>query len=231
MNFSNASVIRWLGPNLEKGKKNYQDEEKRAKKAFVKKYPYARKQEFEFWPTIDSNGDLIQPAEVRYVADGNMLLPNLTGTMSSYSWPITSNTFKYRYSFALYFGPTAFWNPGGKQQSFERSEATLSFNPFKFKAFVSEDKSFTSSFPNIAINWVNSQENKNILKAKFDTSDPYFNSLASAMFFVPFLEFAKIILKTKKVCHQLLPLFFVIFSITQSKVLTRSNKIADVVGK
>ena len=213
MQFSSASVIRWLGPNLEKGKKNYQDEEKRAKKAFVKKYSYARIQEFEFWPTINSDGDLIQPAEVRYVADGNTLLPNLTGTMSSYSWPVTSNTFKYRYSFALYFGPTVIWNPGGKQQSFEWSEATLPFNPFKFEVFASENKSFTNNFPNIATNWVNSQESKNILEAKFDTSDPYFNSLASAYILSTLSGVSKDYFKTK-MCHQLLLLFFVIFSIT-----------------
>ena len=194
MQFSSASVIRWLGPNLEKGKKNYQDEEKGAKKAFVKKYLYARIQEFEFWPTINSDRDLIQPAEVHYVADGNTLLPNLTGTMSSYSWPITSNTFKYPYSFALYFGPTVIWNPGGKQQSFERSEATLPFNLLRFEVFVSENNSFTSNFPNIAI----SQESKNILKAKFDTSDPYFNSLASAYILSTLSGVCKDHFKTKK---------------------------------
>ena len=198
MNFSNASVIRWLGHNLEKGRKNYQDEEKRAKRAFKKKYPYARIQEFEFWPTIDCDGDLTQPAEVRYVADGNTLLPNLAGTMSSYSWPITSNTFKYRYSFSLYFGPTVIWNPGGEQQPFEQSEVTLSFNPFKFEVFVSEGKSFTSNFPKIATNWVNSQESKNILKARFDMSDPYFNSLASAYVLSTLSGVCKDHLKTQK---------------------------------
>ena len=146
MNFSNASVIRWLGPNLEKGKKNYQDEERRAKKAFVKKYPYAKIEEFEFWPTIDSDGDLTQPAEVRYVADGNTLLPNITGTMSSYSWPVTSNTFKYGYSSTLYFGPTVIWNPGGKQQPFEGSKATLPFNPLNLKCLFLKTKVLRATF-------------------------------------------------------------------------------------
>ena len=96
----------------------------------------------------------------------------------SYSWTITSNTFKYHY-LSAHFGPTVIWNPGGEEQPFQRSEATLPFDPFKFKAFVSEDQSFATNFSRISSNWVNSEESKNILKARFDTSDPYFNSLAS----------------------------------------------------
>ena len=100
--------------------------------------------------------------------------------MKSYSWPITSNTFKYRYSSALHFGPTVIWNPGGEEQPFHKSEATLPFDPFKFKAFVSEDQSFVTNFPRISTKSANHEESKNILKARFDTSDPYSNSLASA---------------------------------------------------
>ena len=180
MDFKSPSVIRWLGSNLECGKSNYQNEVKRAKKAFKKRYPYAKMEEFEFWPTIDSEGNLTQPAEVRYAADGNTLLPNITGTTSSYSWPITSATFRYRYSSALYFGPTVIWNPGGEQQPFLRTEASLNFNPLWFEAFVSEEESFMTNFPKIATHWANKEGSTNILSSTFDTTDPYFNSLASA---------------------------------------------------
>ena len=53
-------------------------------------------------------------------------------------------------------------------------------DPFRFKALVSEDQSFNTNFPRIATNWANQEESKNILKARFNTADPYFNSLASA---------------------------------------------------
>ena len=86
MKFTDPHVIRWLGDNLEKGKRNYQGT----------RYPYAKIEQFDFWPTIDEDGDLTQPAEVRYIADGNTLLPNLNGTYKSYSWPARSNVFKYK---------------------------------------------------------------------------------------------------------------------------------------
>ena len=180
MDFTNASVICWLGPNLEKGARNYKGEVKRAKKEFRKKYPFARIEQFDFWPSINSDGELTQPAEVRYVGDGNTLLPNITGTTKSYSWPVTSNTFKYRYSSALYFGPTVIWNPGGEMQPFKKTNTTLPFNPRRFKAFVSENQSFVTNFPQIHTNWANKDNNDNILEADFDTLDPYFNSVASA---------------------------------------------------
>ena len=180
MDFSNASVIRWLGPNLEKGARNYKGEVKRAKREFRRKYTFARMEQFEFWPTINSNGDLTQPAEARYVGDGNTELPNTTGTTSSYSWPVSSNTFKYKYSSALYFGPTVIWSPGGEVQPFEKTDATLPFNIRKFKAFVSNDQSFITNLSKIPTNWVDEDGSDNILKADFDTSDPYINSVASA---------------------------------------------------
>ena len=72
-----------LGDNLEKGKRNYPGEVSHAKKEFKKRYPYTKIEQFDFGPTIDEDGDLTQPAEVRYIADGNMLLPNLNRTYKS----------------------------------------------------------------------------------------------------------------------------------------------------
>ena len=80
MDFTSTSIMRWLGDNLEKGKRNYQNEERRAKKAFVKKYPFARLDQFEFWPDIDEDGDIDGPTITMFVSDGETKLYNLGGT-------------------------------------------------------------------------------------------------------------------------------------------------------
>ena len=41
MDFTNKYVIKWLGPNLEKGKRNYNNQHKRAVEDFKAKYPFA----------------------------------------------------------------------------------------------------------------------------------------------------------------------------------------------
>ena len=180
VDFTKPSTIRWLGPNLEKGKRTYENEVRRARREFLKKYPHAKIDQFEFRPSINDQGNLVQLALIYYIGDGNTFLPNYNGTIASSSWPITSRTFKEKYSSALYSGPTIIWSPGGVKQPFVRSEATLPFNLSQFSAYVSKDQSFTTNFPKIATNWVNQEGSKDILRARFNTSDPYFNSVASA---------------------------------------------------
>ena len=170
MNVSNPRTIRWLGPNLEKAKRVYEAEQERAKKVFLKKYPHAKVDEFEFRASVNDQGNLVQQAVVYYVGDGTKLLANYISGIASDSWPITSRTFREKYSSALYSGPTIIWNPKSKVQPFVRSEATFPFDPLRFKIFVSKDQSFTSNFPLISTHWINQEESKNILKAKFNKS-------------------------------------------------------------
>ena len=144
------------------------------------KYPHAKIDQFQFKPSINDQGNLVQQAAVFYIGDGSGYLINYNGAIAQESWRITSRTFREKYSSALYSGPTIIWKPKSKVQPFVRSEAKLPFDLLRFKIFVSEDQSFTSNFPLIPTNWINKEESKNILNAKFDTSDPYFNSVASA---------------------------------------------------
>ena len=168
MDFNSPSAKRWLGSNFEKGKRNYESEEKRAKTDILKKYPFARIEQFEFWVNINSKGDLSDPTTTMFVSDGATKLYNIGGTYWKYSWDITSSVFLHKYSSAVFFGPTVIWNPKGKQQGFERTKPSLPFDLFKFDAFVFRTK------------WVNKEKSKDITKVKFDVNDPYFNTLACA---------------------------------------------------
>ena len=67
-----------------------------------------------------------------------------------------------------------------REQPFKSTEAKLPFDIRRFKAYVSTDQSFTTNFPQISTSWGNKNEDEDISKASFDTSDPYFNSIASA---------------------------------------------------
>ena len=92
MDFTKASVKRWLGNNLEKGKRVYKQEQDRAHKEFVKKYPFAKVERFEFWVSIDDHADLSSPTQIVYVgkAPGDTKLYNLNGTYFKYGWDINS---------------------------------------------------------------------------------------------------------------------------------------------
>ena len=59
-NFSNPRTISWLGPNLEKAKRVYAGKQERAKKEFIKKYPHAKIDEFEFRASVNDQGNLVQ---------------------------------------------------------------------------------------------------------------------------------------------------------------------------
>ena len=107
MNFESKSVQRWLGENLEKGKRNYSAAYTKALNDFKAKYPFADVSQFEVWVSINSQGDIDRPTEIVYKADGNTKLYNKTGTRWSYSWNIDSQTFKNKYQHALFWGPAS----------------------------------------------------------------------------------------------------------------------------
>ena len=137
MDFDSPPVKRWLGNNLEKGKRVYEEEERRAQKSFVKKYPFTKAEQFEFWVSIDDQGDINSPTQIVYVGEtpGDTKLTTSTVLTSKYDWHINSNVFKYKYSSALYFGPIVIWNPQGDQQPFKLTSARLPFDLYKFTVF------------------------------------------------------------------------------------------------
>mgnify|MGYP002804089639 FL=1 len=110
MDFADPLVIKWLGKNLERGKLSYDREKKRIRDTFIKNYPWAKEHEFEFRVTIDNRGD-VTDSSVVYIGDGSKKLWDLTSRYWKGGWDITANVFKYKYSSALYFGPTEVWNP------------------------------------------------------------------------------------------------------------------------
>ena len=138
MDFNHSSIIKWLGPNLEKGKKNYREKEKDMKDKFKKDYPYAKISEFEFWITLNKNGTLGH-TDIRYIGDGKGLY-DITGRSTSYSWSIYSNVFKYRYSDALTWGPSSgVFQPSNKDPlKFVNGDKSLGYSPRKFRVYVTK---------------------------------------------------------------------------------------------
>ena len=97
-----------------------------------------------------------------FVSDGAMKLYNMGGTYWKYSWDITSSVFRHKYSSALFFGPTAIWNPKGEQQGFEKTTPSLPFDLFKFDAFISDMNSVQTNFPTFKTKWFNKEKSKDI---------------------------------------------------------------------
>ena len=174
MDFTNPGVIRWLGANLDKGRNNHEEEENKLKDSFVKKYPFAKVEEFDFRVTINSDGD-VTSSEVFYMSDRSTKLWDLNNRYWKYGWSVNSDVFKYKYSDALYFGPTQIWNPKGEKIPFALTTMKLPFDTRMFEAYVG-NSSFTTNFPPIGTKW----GGKDVLTAEWDVNDPYFNSLASA---------------------------------------------------
>ena len=153
INFDSDSVRRWLGPNLEKGKRNWNAAYNKALNDFKAKYPFANISQFEIWPSINSQGDIDRPTEIVYKGDGNTKLYNETGTNWSYSWNIDSITFKNKYQHTLVWGPAnGIFQPSTNPYPVKLSEGKLGFNTLQFGIYVSKDQSFTSNFPNLETN-------------------------------------------------------------------------------
>ena len=91
MDFESESVKKWLGKNLDKGKKNY-NELNRARSEFQKKYPYADLNKFKFWVNINDKGEIDEPTKIVYTSGKETKLYNETGTIWKYSWDINSRT-------------------------------------------------------------------------------------------------------------------------------------------
>ena len=109
----------------------------------MKKYPFARIDQFKFWVDIDRHGELRNATKTMFVGDGDTKLYNLGGTYWKYSWDVTSNVFRRKYASALFFGPTKIWNP---KVPFKRTLSTLPFNLFEFKAFLETKQVIQPSF-------------------------------------------------------------------------------------
>ena len=144
--FESANTKTFFGANLKKAKANHDKELKKIKDKFVKDYPYAKLSEFEFWINLSENGEISSKTNVVYKGDGKTKLYDLTGRTWRYSWDVTSDVFKYKYSGALHWGPTKIWDPqGGSSKSFEIGKGDLPFRPNHFRIFVNGDQSFLFS--------------------------------------------------------------------------------------
>ena len=145
---------------------------------FIADYPYAKLSEFEFWIGLLKNGDIDEEnTKIVYKGDGETKLYDLTGRKWKYSWNITSNVFKYKYSGALYWGPTKIWDPTTTTEPFAMGKG--SFDPTSFRIFVNGDQSFLFN-STLNTSWRNVSNAKDITKTSVDKNDPYFASLIAA---------------------------------------------------
>ena len=112
-------------------------------------------------------------------AEGTKLY-DLTGRTWKYSWDVTSDFFKYKYSGALYWGPSKIWDPASSSKSFEIGKGELPFRLNHFRIFVNGDQSFLFATEALDTKWTNSSNVKDITKVKVDKEDPYFASLMAA---------------------------------------------------
>ena len=159
-NFESATVKKYFGVNLAKAKRNHDARLKKMRDKFVADYPYAKLSEFEFWIGLAKNGDIDEEnTKIVYVGDGDENLYDLTGTMWKHSWDVKSDVFKYKYSDALYWGPSKIWDLTTTTEPFEMGNG--SFDPTSFRIFVNEDQSFLF---NLSINtsWQNSTNAKDV---------------------------------------------------------------------
>ena len=98
----------------------------------------------------------------------------------------SSDVFKYKYSGALYWGPTKIWDPSLPSvayKSFEIGKGELPFRPNHFRIFVNGDQSFLFTTDALDTKWTNSSNVKDITKVGVDRrykEDPYFASLMAA---------------------------------------------------
>ena len=180
-NFNSPGVKKWLGANLAKAKKSHDQVKAQALSNFRKKYPYANPKELEFWIDIDNTTGQAKLADTRYIGDGEGNLRNLNGTQRSYSYSLSSNTFKYKYRSELFWGPASgvFQLTNKDPGELKLSEGNLGFDETKFPVYVTKTSSFQSNFPSLETSWGGKEDD--ITKANFEyLKDPYFASLCAA---------------------------------------------------
>ena len=145
-NFESANVKKYFGANLKKAKTNHGKELKESRDKFVKDYPYAKLSEFQFWINLSKNGEISSKTNDVYKGNGKTegtRLYDITGTTWKYSWDVTSNVFKYKYSGALYWGPSKIWNPtSGSAKSFELGKGVIPFSLNYFRILSTQIKVF-----------------------------------------------------------------------------------------
>ena len=130
-NFESASTKKYFGANLTKAKRSHDARLKKMRDKFIADYPYAKLSEFEFWIGLLKNGDIDEEnTKIVCKGDGGTKLYDLTGRTWKYSWNITSDVFKYKYSDALYWGPTKIWDPTTTTEPFAMGKG--SFDPTSF---------------------------------------------------------------------------------------------------
>ena len=180
MDFTNKYVIKWLGTNLEKGKKNYNDELQRARTDFKNKYPLADISKFDFWVSINNQGEVDEPTKIVYTSGKESKLYNETGTTWKYSWNTNSLTFNNKYRSKLFWGPAdGIFQPTEKLVSFSLGNGRLGFSFQQFPVYVNDHLSFTSNFQALDTKWEGKEDD--ITKATFDhKNDNYFASLCAA---------------------------------------------------
>ena len=175
-NFESANTKKYFGTNLTKAKRNHDASLKKMRDKFIADYPYAKLSEFEFWIGLLKNGDIDEEnTKIVYMGDGGTKLYDLTGRTWKYSWDITSDVFKYKYSGALYWGPSKIWDPTTTTEPFAMGKG--SFDPTSFRIFVNGEQSFLFS-STLNTSWLSNA--KNITKTSVDKNDPYFCSLIAA---------------------------------------------------
>ena len=180
MDFESESVRKWLKGNLDKGRKNYNNELSRARSEFQKKYPFADLDKFEFWVSNNNKGEIDEPTKIVYTSGKETKLYNETGTIRKYGWDIKSRTFKNKYQSQLFWGTAdGIFQPTVDFLPFSMGNGQLRFNLQQFPIYVTEDLHFTSNFEALETTWEGKEND--ITKAKFDyENDPYFASLCAA---------------------------------------------------
>ena len=181
MDFEKELVKKWLGPNLEKGKRNYNNEHNRAVNDFKAKYPFADDSKFEFWVNINNKGEIDESTQIVYTSGKKgARLYNETGTTWKGIWDIKSPTFRNKYQSNLFWGPTdGIFQPTTEKGQLSIGSGQLGFDLQQFPIYVSETLFFSSNFEALVTKWEGKQAN--ITKANFDyENDPYLASLCAA---------------------------------------------------
>ena len=174
--FESSIAKKYFGVNLKKAKRNYDKELLKTRNKFIKDYPYAKVEEFEFWVNLSKTGDISDETEIVFKGSGNEKLYNLTGTFWKSSWDINSNVFKYKYADALHWGPSVIWNPTKTVKVFEISDGTLELD--NIRIYVNQRDSFLYSTEALDIKY--EQDVKDVRNTKIDKDDSYFASLIAS---------------------------------------------------
>ena len=115
-----------------------------------------------------------------YKGDGETKLYDLTGTTWGYSWNVTSDVIKYKYSGTLHWGPLIIWDPRDTVKNFEVGNGVLPFRVSHIRIYVNSKYSFLFTTEALDTKWTNLSNVKDITRVKVDKEDPYFASLMAA---------------------------------------------------